>query len=179
MNRISFLQQAMEINEVQAHLINELIRDIPNNKLKDFMVFRMKFIEQYKSKELITKEALFEYRKMQVLNSLKSANYFTNIQDMINFIELNFKGKDLTQGAYPYKDYVVLALDDKCNMLNKSVILDNGSFLKLNSEDKALVYNYLYEHQYKIGNFDYVKMITNNKQLPKITKKSQKTSENT
>ena len=59
MNRVQFLMQGLEINEVQASLVSELIKDIQNDKLKDFFgVFVCSFIDQYKSKELITKEAL-------------------------------------------------------------------------------------------------------------------------
>ncbi len=58
MNRIEFLMQGMEINEVQASLVSELISDIPNNQLKNFLIFRMSYIEPMMSKELITKTAL-------------------------------------------------------------------------------------------------------------------------
>lgn len=71
MNRIEFLAKGLDVNEIQATLISELIKDIPDDKLKDFLVFRMGFIDQYKSKELITKEALFEYQKIKTQHQLK------------------------------------------------------------------------------------------------------------
>jgi hypothetical protein len=148
--------QGLELNEVQASLISELITDIPNDKLKDFLVFRMKFIDQYKSKELITKEALFEYQKIKTLHRIRNnEKVFENINQMIEFIESHYKNKELGNGLAHYYDYVVIGLDKDCNLINKFKTLETGNYYKLNSEEKAKVYSFLFEHQYRIGKAEY------------------------
>lgn len=151
MNRIQFLMQGLELNEVQASLISELIADVPNEKLKDFLVFRMRFIDQFKSKELITKEALFEYQKIKTEHRLKNGEIvFNNIEDMQNYIETYYKGKDLGYGLDKYKDFVIIALDRECNLLN-TFYAPNGNFYKLNSAEKQAVYEFLFKNQHRIG----------------------------
>lgn len=157
MDRVEFLAKGLEVNEVQASLISELIKDIPDDKLKDFLVFRMGFIDQYKSKELITKEALFEYQKIKTQHQLKKGvQVFENMASMIKYIETYFKGKELGNGLASYYDYVVIGLDKDLNLINKYKVLENGGFYKLNSEEKTRVYTYLFENQYKIGSVEYV-----------------------
>lgn len=157
MDRVEFLAKGLDINEVQASLISELIKDIPDDKLKDFLVFRMGFIDQYKSKELITKEALFEYQKIKTQHQLKKGvQVFENMASMIKYIETYFKGKELGNGLASYYDYVVIGLDKDLNLINKYKVLENGGFYKLNSEEKTRVYTYLFENQHKIGSVEYV-----------------------
>ena len=99
MNRVQFLMQGLDVNEVQASLISELIKDIPNDKLKDFLVFRMKFIDQYKSKELITKEALYEYQKLKTQYRLRAGeNVFETVEQVQEYVEAHFKGKEIGYG---------------------------------------------------------------------------------
>lgn len=157
MNRIEFLAKGLDINEVQATLLSELIKDIPDEKLKDFLVFRMNFMDQYKSKELVTKEALFEYQKIKTQHDLKKGvKVFENISKMIKYIETYFKGKELGNGLANYYDYVVVGLDKDLNLINKYKVLEKGGFYKLNSEEKTRVYTYLFENQHKIGSVEYV-----------------------
>lgn len=156
MNRIQFLMQGLEINEVQASLVSELIADVPNDKLKDFLVFRMKFVDQFKSKELITKEALFEYQKIKIEHRLKNnEKVFEKIEDMQQYIETYYKGKDIGYGLGQYKDFVVIALDRDCNLLN-TYYAPNGNYYKLTSTEKQVVYNFLFNNQHRIGNIKHI-----------------------
>jgi len=172
MNRIQFLMQGLDINEVQASLVSELIKDVPNENLKDFLVFRMRFIDQFKSKELITKEALFEYQKNKIEHRLRQGEkVFFNIEDMQNYIETYYKGKEIGYGLGNYKDFVIVALDRECNLLN-TYYAPNGSFYKLNSVEKQIIYNFLFENQHRIGDVkqiayydDDIKQIENHNKL--------------
>ena len=165
MNRIQFLMQGLEINEVQASLVSELIADVPNDKLKDFLVFRMKFIDQFKSKELITKEALFEYQKIKIEHRLKNnEKVFEKIEDMQQYIETYYKGKEIGYGLGQYKDFVVVALDRDCNLLN-TYYAPNGNYYKLTSTEKQVVYNFLFENQHRIGNIKHIPYYEDIKQI--------------
>lgn len=156
MNRVQFLMQGLEINEVQASLISELIKDIPNEKLKDFLVFRMRFIDQYKSKELITKEALYEYNKLKIQHRLKAGeDVFETVEQVQEYVEAHFKGKEIGYGLGQYKDFVVIAMDRDCNLLN-TYYAPNGNFYKLNSTEKQKVYQFMFENQHRIGDIKYI-----------------------
>ena len=152
MNRIEFLMQGLDINEVQASLLSELISDIPNHQLKNFLVFRMKYIEPMMSKDLITKTALFEYRKMKILRRVHSGEkVFSTIEQVQNFLETYYKGKEIGYGLGSYYDFVVIGMDKDCNLLNKYVINEHGSYAKINGDGKAMIYNFLLERQERIG----------------------------
>lgn len=177
MNRIDFLMQGMELNEVQASLVSELISDIPNSQLKNFLIFRMNYIEPYKSKELITKTALFDYRRIQAEQKLWAGEkIFQSADEVRNFIETYYKGRDIGFGLNRYFDYVVIHLDLNCNMINKYGIDEYGNNFVLNSSEKAEVYNYLFENQHKIGYVKYISKdeVEQNLQLEHIKQEAPK-----
>lgn len=152
MERIEFLMKGLEINEVQASLLSELIIDVPNNDLKNFLVFRMGFIEQYKSKELITKEALFAYNKNRIQSKLYlGEKIFKSVDEIKTHIETFYKKSDLANGVAKYYDYVVIALNADCELINKYALNDHGNYLKLNSLESAKVYQWFFENQERLG----------------------------
>jgi len=152
MNRVNFLMQGLNINEVQASLVSELIADVPNNQLKNFLVFRMKYIEPMMSNELITKTALFEYRKMQMEQKMRAGEQpFETVEEVQNFVETYYKNKEIGYGLGSYYDFVVIGMDNDCNLINKYAINEHGSYTKVDGESKAMIYNYLLEHQERIG----------------------------
>ena len=157
MDRVEFLQQGLEVNIVQASLVSELIKDVPNDKLKDFLVFRMRFVDKYKSKELITKEALFEYQKKIMQSRAKTGEkVFETVDAIKEHIETFYKGQDLANGVASFYDFVVIALNDDCELINKYVVQENGTYRKLNSIDSAKVYEWFYENQHKLGDVEIV-----------------------
>ena len=158
MNRVQLLMQGLGVNEVQASLYDELIKDIPDNKLKDFLVFRLRFVEQYKSSEVATKEALFEYQKGLIMQQLqKGIDVFNNVYEVQQFIETYFKGQEIGNGLANYYDFVVISLDRDLHLLNTYTT----PYTKLNSEEKQDVYNYLFENQNKIGIVKFFKEANN------------------
>jgi hypothetical protein len=156
MDRIEFLKQGLEVNELQATLISELISDIPDNQLKNFLIFRMQYIEPMMSKELITKRALFDYRKIQTEKRVQSGErVFETVEDLVKFVETYYKGKDLGSGLASYEDFVIIGVDKEGNLLNKFVVNEYGNYLKLDSSEEAKVYKYLFENQNRIGDVKY------------------------
>lgn len=156
MNRVQFLMQGLDVNEVQASLVSELIKDVPNEALKDFLVFRMQFIEPYKSKEAVTKEALFEYQKRMFLKRLQAGEIlFKTVGEIKQFIETYFKGQDIGNGLASFYDYVVIGLDKDCNLVNKYFAPD-GRPKKLTGDEVNEVYKFLLDNQHRIGAVDYI-----------------------
>lgn len=146
------IKEALECNNTQALVYSELLKEISDEDLIDFFKFRLNFIEQYTSKELATKKALIAYKQNQILNALAGGiRVFNDKERMINFIKTVFKGKDFCYGAKGYRDFVIFALDDNGEILNKYAIDDFGRFMKLNSDESAEIYNWLYENQHRIG----------------------------
>lgn len=150
--RTQMIKDALECNEVQAIIYDNLMGEIDDKDLIDFFKFRLNFIEQYTSKELATKKALIAYKQNQILNALAGGiRVFSDKERMINFIKTVFKGKDFCYGAKGYRDFVIFGLDDNGEILNKYAIDDLGRFVKLNSDESAEIYNWLYENQHRIG----------------------------
>lgn len=165
MNRVQFLMQGIDINEIQASIVSELIADIPNEKLKDFLVFRMKFIDQYKSKELVTKEALYAYQKIKIQHRLRAGEkIFETVEQVQEYVEAHYKGKEIGYGLGVYKEFVVVALDRDCNLLN-TYYAPNGHFYKLTSVEKERVYSFLLENQSRIGDIKRIPYYDDTKQL--------------
>ena len=152
MNRVKFLMEALEINEVQASLLSELIKDVQSDKLKDFLVFRMGYIDKFKSKELITKEALFDYQRFLIEDRLRAGEIiFANVEDIKKHIETFYKGKDLANGVANFYDFVVIALNSDCELINKYSMTTGGAYRKLHSIDSARVYKWFFENQHRLG----------------------------
>lgn len=150
--RMIIIKEALECNNTQALVYSELLKEISDEDLIDFFKFRLNFIEQYTSKELATKKALIAYKQNQILNALAiGVRVFNDKERMINFIKTVFKGKDFCYGAKGYHDFVIFGLDDNGEILNKYAIDDFGRFMKLNSDESAEIYNWLYENQHRIG----------------------------
>ncbi|OPA77349.1 hypothetical protein BFG04_04445 [Campylobacter pinnipediorum subsp. pinnipediorum] len=158
MNRLEIITQALECNQVQAMIYDEEMKDIPDDRLLNFFRFRLNYVDQFKSKELITKEALSAFRlelfKKQVRATGKA---FSKIETMISFIKSNFKGKEFCYGAKPFYDFVRLGLDDDLDIVNKFSQNEYGKFPKLDGEDTIEVYNFLFENQARIGDVKYIK----------------------
>jgi hypothetical protein len=152
MERTKFIMQGIGINEVQATLISELIKDIPNDRLKEFLIFRLNYVEEFKSNELITKTALFEFRKIQHLQAIQNNQFrFDSVDEVITFCKTYFKNKDLCYGAASFFDYVVIYMDKDSNLLNKFKLTEQGNYSKLDSHDELKVYHWLFVNQNRIG----------------------------
>jgi hypothetical protein len=169
MNRLQYLQMALEINEVQADLLNDLISDIPDDKLKEFLVFRMNYVQPMMSKELITKVALFDFRKKMIEIQLRAGvKVFSDLYEVKEFLQTFYRGKELANGAGDYYDYVVIAMDKDGELINKSVQNEHGSYKKLNNEDTGRVYEYFFENQNKIGVVKYVPYFDPTREKPQL-----------
>ena len=150
--RMIIIKEALECNNTQALVYSELLKEISDEDLIDFFKFRLNFIEQYTSKELATKKALIAYKQNQILNALAGGiRVFNDKERMINFIKTVFKGKEFCYGAKNYYDFVIFGLDESGEILNKYAIDNLGRFVKLNSDESAEIYNWLYENQHRIG----------------------------
>lgn len=151
MNRIKFISQALEINEVQAELLNAELQEFPDDKLKDFFKFRMKFIQPQRSKEVTTKMALFEFKKFFYLARIKKGKtQFNSIDEVKVFCDTYFRNEDLCYGAGSFFDYVVIGMDKDGNLINK-YFQNNGFFEKLTSHKESEVYEWLFKNQNRIG----------------------------
>ncbi|NPA65064.1 MAG: hypothetical protein GXO16_08840 [Epsilonproteobacteria bacterium] len=156
MDRVEYLQKALDINEVQAELISELIADVPDHMLKKFLVFRMNYIQPKMSKELITKNALFDFRRLMIEERLRRGEkVFKSIEEVRQFLLSYYRGKDIVSGPANYYEFVVIGMDADGNLVNKFAQNEYGSFLKLNSEESAVVLQWLFENQHRIGSIDY------------------------
>jgi hypothetical protein len=174
MNRVQYLQSALEINEVQADLLSDLISDIPNDKLKEFLVFRMNYIQPMMSKELITKTALFDFKRNMIEAKLRAGvKVFEDIYAVKDFLLNFYRGKEIANGAGDYFDFVVIAMDKDGELINKYKQNEHGTYKKLNNDEVGTVLNWLYQKQHRIGVAEHVPYFDPFRENPKQLENSQ------
>lgn len=149
--RVEFIKQALDLNTVQAELTSELLKDIPNDKLKDFFAFRLNYVEEMRSKELITKMALFDFKKKIGMEMIRNGKRHKDIETMIAWIKTFFKGQDLCYGAASYYDYVIIAMNKDGQLINKFAVNEHGKYLVLDGKEEVEVYEWLFKNQDRIG----------------------------
>ncbi|MBR8466194.1 hypothetical protein KDE13_07560 [Campylobacter sp. faydin G-140] len=157
MDRVQIIKEALNLNNTQTLVIANLIAKIPDERLIDFFAFRMAFVEPKQSVELITKKAVFAYRKMLTLEAIKNGEFrFKSIDGVIEFVQTFFKNERLCYGANPFKDFVVLGVDEKGNLINHYKISDYGKPTQLSCDDECEVYEWLFNNQERIGVIKYI-----------------------
>ena len=158
MDRLDFIKQALDVNSVKAAIVNELISDIPDDKLAHFFAYRLNFVEEKMSVELITKKAIFEYKRLLVQARLKRGEIiFKSVSDLKKYLLEYYKGKEITNGdvGSGFLKFVVIGLDKDGDFINKNVRNDYGRFLKLNASEEARFLHWLLNNQERIGVIDY------------------------
>jgi hypothetical protein len=151
-NRIKYIMDALEINEVKANIVNGIIKEIPDDKLQDFFIFRMKFLEQYKSADVATKEALAEYQRVTIRARLRAGErVFATPEAVRHHLETFYRGRDIANGPAAFHDFVIIGMNKDGELVNKYRINEHGAFARLNGEDAAEVLQWLYLHQGRIG----------------------------
>ena len=158
MDRIEMIKKALDVNEVKAAIINKLIKDIPDNKLADFFAYRLNFVDEKMSVELITKKAIFEYKRLLMQARLKKREkIFKSIPELKRFLQDYYKGKDIAScgGNSGFLEFVVIGMDKEGNLINKAAKTDFGTFEKLTADEEAKFLNWLLENQHRIGFIDY------------------------
>lgn len=158
MNRVDYIKEALDINAVQAEMISGMLSDIPNDKIKTFLIFRMDYIQPMMSKELITKSALFDYKKKTIEARLRNGEQvFNDIYEVKNYLLTFYKGKEIVNGPASYLDSAIIAMNSEGEMINKFAQNEHGSYKKLNNDDTGAVLEWCLVNQHRIGDVRYVK----------------------
>lgn len=158
MSRVNFIKEALEINAIQAELLSEMIKEIPDNKIKDFLVFRMNYIQPKMSKELITKSALFDYNKKMIEVRLRNGEQvFKTIYEVKEYLLTFYKNKEIVNGPAKYMDYAIIAMNQDGELINKFAQNEHGSYKKLNNDDTGAVLEWCLINQHRIGDVKYVR----------------------
>lgn len=136
------------------------LRSIKTENLIDFSIFADKFRSDFLNSDLIIHKALIAWHKKIFLNIKKPGiKYFKNIDEMIEFLKEGFKEEFVCSGAKDngFLPFAKIFMDDKGELRNSCVVIENGTFQRLNGEESYKVYNYLFTNQEKIG---YIENIT-------------------
>ncbi|MBE3610503.1 hypothetical protein [Campylobacter californiensis] len=157
MNRVAFIKEALNVNETQALIINELIKPIKDNELVPFFAYRANFIQPKQSVELITKNAVFAYRKERALAMIKAGEFkFKSIEQLSEFVRTFFKNERLCYGAAGYYDFVIIGVDENGNLINHYNLNDAGKPKQIGSENEYEVYTWLLNNQDRIGAIKFI-----------------------
>ena len=110
------------------------------------------------SVELITKKAIFEYKRLLIQARLKrKEKIFKSIPELKRFLQDYYKGKNIANGAKGngFLEFVVIGMDKDGNLINKSARNEFGVFEKLTANEEAKFLEWLLENQHRIGVIDY------------------------
>lgn len=150
--RVKLIAEALDINETQARILSMQIEDIPDKELFKFFAFRQSFVAPMKSKELITKEALFEYRALQFRTAINRGEFkFNDVNEVMDFLKTYYKGKDIGNGLGLFFDYVVIAMNADGELINKFCIDEYQRYKKIDSEDVYLILKDILDNPTKLG----------------------------
>ena len=154
--RIKMIKEALEVNHTKALIIEDLIKDIPDDKLIDFFKFRLSFVDRYMSAELITKKAIYEYQKLVTEAKLKrGVRVFEDIKQLKKYLLEHYKGEHITNCGgddredAPFMKFVVISLDDNGRFIN------GYTGRPLTAYDEVAFLKWLLKHQHRIGYVDY------------------------
>ena len=149
--------EALDVNRTKAQIIDMVIRDIPDNKLKDFFVFRMQYIEPHKSADVATKEALADYQRLTIRAQLrKGGQLFKTPESVLKHLQTFYKGRDIVNGPAHFYDYVIIGMNKDGELINKYKINEHGNYSRLNGDDAAEVLLWLFNNQSSIGEVKFI-----------------------
>ena len=156
MDRVTFMQEMLEVTRAQALVFESMIMDIPDSKLIDFGKFVIERFEPMKSKLLIIKEAIFDFRRIQIENGIRNGSFsFRTIDEMKEYLRTYYRGKEIANGPASYFDYVVIGMDKDSRLINKYALDEFGRYLVLDGNDTSEVYLWLFENQHRIGKIEF------------------------
>lgn len=155
--RLNMIAELFNITNIKIELYSMMLKDIATDELVNFYSFVLDKKAQYESLEVCTKRCVKEYKAIQLLTKIYQNVYrFSDIDVMIGFIKHNFKGKDLGYGLEPFLDFVIIAVDEEGNLRNKYRLNEFNKPSVLNCDEEAMVYNFLFKNQERIGVIKYI-----------------------
>ncbi|AQW85569.1 hypothetical protein CPIN18021_0326 [Campylobacter pinnipediorum subsp. caledonicus] len=135
------------------------LQQIPTDKLVEFSIFADSFRENYQNTDMLLNKALNEWGKLLLAKAqAKGLRYFQSVDGLAEFCKKTYKEQLLCNcgKGSGFKDFVIISVDSDGNLRNNFVVLDNGTFQRLTSDETAQIFNWLFENQHKIGNVEYI-----------------------
>jgi hypothetical protein len=150
--RVSLIVELAEVSPIKAKFLDSIISDIPFNQIVPFFKFRASFLKPYANKDYATVVAHSEWERINTEKKLQSGEFlFSDIYDMVSFIQKHYKGKKLIRGAKPFYGDVIIKLNDGGNMLNDTHHNNEGYATRISQKEESEVYEWLFANQHKIG----------------------------
>ena len=171
MNRIELIQEVLGVSKARALINNNLMKDIKDDELIDFLSFRAWKANPKMSVETITKIAVIEYRRKAVEERLKAGNIlFKTMEQLKEFLITYYKGENICNcgKGSGFFSCVVIAIDEKENFINKFAKTDYDTYLKLTIDEETRFLKWLLENQYKIGDINYNEILEGKKAIENL-----------
>lgn len=136
------------------------LSSIATDQLIDFSIFADQFRGEFLNSDLVIHKAIIAWHK-NIFMSIKrpGIRYFNDMQSLKEFIKEAFKMQILCSGGAGsgFLPYAKIFVDDNGELRNSCVVLENGTYKRLDGDECEMIYNYLFANQDKIG---YVENIT-------------------
>ncbi|MCR4942036.1 MAG: hypothetical protein K5978_04520 [Campylobacter sp.] len=127
---------------------------IKDDELIDFAIFCDRYMSNFVSKDAAIHKACVAWQRNFITHNAKpGARFFKNKDLMIEFIKEAFKNDELCScgKGSGFINSVIILVDEFGNLRNKFRVNDNGVYTRLDANDEAMIFSWLFENQHKIG----------------------------
>lgn len=133
---------------------NAKLNFVPTDRLIEFSLFADKFRNAYQNTDTLLHKASLAWNKQIFLTMRqKGVRYFKSVEEVAEFCSEAYRGERLCScgSGSGFMDFVVISVDEDGNLRNNYVVLENGTFKRLDSNESATLYTWLFENQDRIG----------------------------
>lgn len=130
-----------------------LLKNVATNELINFSVFAEKYRKEYQNTDALLFRATMEWNKIVFLKMReKGLRFFNDVDTLAAFCKEIYRGTRLCNGGTGsgFLESTIISVDAN-GVLRNECVLENGVFQRLTSDEETHLFEYLLEHQEKIG----------------------------
>ena len=143
-----------DITEATITIYGEIMKMVQTSELPQFAVQLIRNGGVMMRPDQMISEAVKKHEQKIITNRLQSGGRISDYDRFVEFVQYSFRGKPITNGAWIFKDFVIISMDRDGNMVN------NMTWKKLSSQDEIEVYKWLFENQNRVGVVEHVEQKT-------------------
>lgn len=130
-----------------------LLKNVATNELINFSVFAEKYRKEYQNTDALLFRATMEWSKIVFLKMReKGLRFFNDVDTLAAFCKEIYRGKRLCNGGTGsgFLESTIISVDTN-GVLRNEWVLENGGFQRLTNDEESHLFEYLLDHQEKIG----------------------------
>lgn len=156
-----------DISASDITIYDEVMKLIPTDQLPQLAVKIIRSGGEFKRPDTMISEAVKEFERGIIASNMRKGKRISDYDKFVDFLNYAFRGRPICNGIEGiYKPFVTIGMDRDGYLVNQFI------WKKLSSSDEADVYQWLYEHQERIGVVDSVSFDDSKKMIEYVEVKS-------